>query len=195
MKFDFFEQFQNLLHAPVVEAVIDFRAMPTIPGDQTQFESYFKTEFRNFPTVQVYNQLNYQLKAKADGQPEPAQATSSWHGLVFQSSDKSKVVQCQRDGFSFSKLQPYDSWDSFAGEALVLWRKYAALTKPLEIQRLGVRFINRIAMKPEWPNLEDYLINPPQSLLGGTFPIVGFFHSNTFFVPDRNYLINRNLAL
>jgi uncharacterized protein (TIGR04255 family) len=195
MKFDFSEQFQNLSHAPIVEAVIDFRAKPTIPCDQAQFENYFKTKFRDFPMVQVHNQLNYQLKAKADGQPEPAQATSSWHGLVFQSSDKLRVVQCQRDGFSFSKLQPYDSWDLFAGEALALWKIYAALTKPLEIQRLGVRFINRIVMKPEWPNLEDYLTNAPQPLAGGAFPMVGFFHNNTFFVPDRNYLINLNLAL
>lgn len=195
MKFDFSEQFQNLLHAPVVEAVIDFRAKPTIPCDQAQFETYFKTEFQNFPMVQVHNQLNYQLKAKAHGQPEPAQATSSWHGLVFQSSDKLRIVQCQRDGFSFSRLQPYDSWDLFAGEALALWQKYATLTKPLEIQRLGVRFINRVVVKPEWPNLGDYLVNPPQPLVGGALPLAGFFHSNTFFVPDHNYLINLNLAL
>ncbi len=195
MKFDFSEQFQNLLHAPVVEAVIDFRAKPTIPCDQAQFETYFKTEFQDFPMVQVHNQLNYQLKAKADGQPEPAQATSSWHGLVFQSSDKLRIVQCQRDGFSFSRLPPYASWDLFAGEALALWQKYATLTKPSEIQRLGVRFINRIVMKPEWPDLEDYLTNAPQPLAGGAFPMVSFFHSNTFFVSDRNYLINLNLAL
>jgi uncharacterized protein (TIGR04255 family) len=195
MNFDYSEQFQNLSHAPIVEAVIDFRARPMIPCDQAQFETYFKRELQDFPIVQIYNQLNYQLKAKTDGQPEPTQATSSWHGLILRSADNLRVVQCQRDGFSFSKLQPYDSWDSFAGEALALWQKYAALTKPSEVQRLGVRFINRIVMKPEWPNPEDYLTNAPQPLAGGAFPMAGFFHSNTFIGPDRNYLINLNLAL
>jgi uncharacterized protein (TIGR04255 family) len=195
MKFDFSEQFPNLSHAPVVEAVIDFRAKPTVPCEQARFETYFKTEFPDFPLAQIQNQLNIHLKAKADGQPEPAQGTSNWQGLVFHSTDKLRVVQCQKDGFSFSRVQSYDSWDAFAGEALALWQKYAALTKPLQIERVGVRFINRIVTKPEWPNLTDYLTNAPQPLGSGSLPLVGFFHSNTFVVPDRNYLINLNLAL
>ena len=58
-----------------------------------------------------------------------------------------------------------------------------------------MRFINQIVTKPEWSNLTDYLTNAPQPSGSGSLPLVGFFHSNTFFVPDRNYLINLNLAL
>ena len=195
MKIDFSETFPHLSKAPIVEAVIDFRSLPTIPCEQAQFEQHFKTEFQDFPLVQIHNQLNYHLKAKPDGQPEQVQSTSNWQGLVFHSSDKKRVVQCQRDGFSFSRVQSYDDWDSFAGEALGLWNKYSSLTKPSEIQRVGVRFINRIVTRPEWKNLQDYLVNAPQPLGADTLPLVGFLHSNTYFVPEHNYLINLNLAL
>jgi uncharacterized protein (TIGR04255 family) len=195
MKIDFSETFPHLSKAPIVEAVIDFRALPTIPCEQAQFEIHFKKEFSDYPAVQVHNRHNLQLKANASGLPEAGQSTTWWQGLVFNSTDKLQVVQCQRDGFSFSRLEPYDTWDSFAGEALKLWGKYSALTKPVEIQRVGVRFINRIVTKPEWKNLQDYLVNAPQALGADTLPLAGFLHSNTYFVPEHNYLINLNLAL
>jgi uncharacterized protein (TIGR04255 family) len=195
MKIDFSETFPHLSKAPIVEAVIDFRALPTVPCEQAQFETYFKREFSDYPTAQIQNRHNFELKANLGGQPEAVQPTSWWQGLVFQSSDKLRVVQCQRDGFSFSRLPPYDVWDSFAGEALSLWKKYAALTKSIEIQRVGVRFINRLILKPEWPKLDDYLINAPRSIAENALPLAGFFHSYTFFIPDNNYLVNLNLAL
>ena len=182
MKFDFTEEFQKLSHSPIVEAVIDFRAKPSVPCDQAGFETYFKTEFHDFSALKIQNQF------------EPTQPRGHWQGLVFYSSGNLKIVQCQRDGFSFSRLQPYDNWEAFAGEALSLWEKYARLTKPVEIQRLGVRFINRIVVKPEWPLPGDYLVNAPQSLNGTDFPLASFLHNNTYSVPEHNYLINLNLA-
>jgi uncharacterized protein (TIGR04255 family) len=195
MKIDFSETFPHLSKAPIVEAVIDFRALPTVPCEQSQFEAYFKQEFTDYPAFQVHNRHNFHLKTAPTGQPEAAQPTSWWHGLAFHSSDKLRIVQCQRDGFSYSRLQPYDAWDSFAGEALSLWKKYSAFTKPIEIQRVGVRFINRIVTRPEWKNLQDYLVNAPQALEAEALPLVGFLHNNTYFVPEHNYLINLNLAL
>jgi uncharacterized protein (TIGR04255 family) len=195
MKIDFSETFPHLSKAPIVEAVIDFRALPTVPCEQAQFETYFKQEFTEYPAFQVYNRQKFQLKANPSGQPEAGQTESWWQGVAFYSSDKTRVVQCQRDGFSFSRLQPYDTWDSFAGEALGLWKKYSSLTKPVEIQRVGVRFINRIVTRPEWKNLQDYLVNAPQALEAEALPLVGFLHNNTYFVPEHNYVIILNLAL
>lgn len=194
MKLDFSEQFPQLAHAPIVEAVIDFRAKPTVPCEQAAFEAYFKNEFKDFPTFQIQNQLNYHINTATAGQTEPTQAISSWQGLIFQSTDKLRIAQCQKDGFAFSRLAPYEQWDSFVGEALSLWRKYVHLTKPLEIQRMGVRFINRIVIKPEWLRLRDYLTDAPESLAGMEIPLVRFMQGNTFLAPDHNYLINLNLV-
>jgi uncharacterized protein (TIGR04255 family) len=195
MKIESTEKFPNLPKAPIVEAVIDFRAKPTVQCEQKQFETYFKAQFNDYPAFQVHNQLNYQVKIGATEAPDPAKATSSWRGLVFHSADKLKIVQCQLDGFSFSRLAPYDNWEAFQGEALQMWQKYCALTKPVEIERIGVRFINRIEIDAKGGDLSDYLVNAPRAWDSFPIPFAGFMHSDTFSVPDTNYLIHVIRAL
>jgi uncharacterized protein (TIGR04255 family) len=195
MKLETTEKFPHLRKAPIVEAVIDFRAKPTVQCEQKQFETYFKAEFKDFPAVQVHDQVNYHLKPGAVEAPELAKATSSWRGLAFHSSDKLKIVQCQLDGFSFSRLAPYEHWEAFEGEALQLWLKYSILTKPVEIERIGVRFINRIEIDSKGGELSNYLVNAPRSWDSFPVPFAGFMHSDTFSVPDTNYLIHVIRAL
>lgn len=195
MKIDLTEKFPHLSRAPIVEAVIDFRAKPTAQSEQKQFEEYFKAQFQGFPAVQIHNQVNYQLKLGAAEMPDPAKATTSWHGLVFHSADKLKIAQCQRDGFSFSRLAPYEQWEAFEGETIQLWNKYCVLTKPVEIERIGVRFINRIEIDGKGGDLSDYLVNAPRSWDSFPVPFAGFMHSDTFSVPDTNYLIHVIRAL
>ena len=197
MKFETTEQFPHLLKAPIVEAVIDFRAKPTGQCEQKKFETYFKEQFRGYPTLQVqfHNQVSYQLRPSSVETSEPAKAISSWHGLAFHSADKLKIAQCQRDGFSFSRLAPYERWEVFEGEALQLWEKYCNLTKPVEIERIGVRFINRIEIDSKGGDLSYYLVNAPRSWDSFPVPFAGFMHSDTFSVPDTNYLIHVIRAL
>jgi uncharacterized protein (TIGR04255 family) len=195
MKIDFSEPFPHLTKAPIVEAVIDFRALPTVPCEQSQFETYFRKEFSEFPAFQVHNKLNYHLKAQAGKHPETVQPTSLWQGLAFHSSDKLRIAQCQRDGFSLSRLPSYPKWEEFVTEAMSLWGKYAALTKPVEILRIGVRFINRIPISAQAGNLSEYLMNAPKSWDSFPIPFASFVHSDTFSVPDTNYLIHVVRAL
>ena len=195
MKFETTEKFPHLRKAPIVEAVIDFRAKPTVQCEQKQFETYFKSEFKDYPAVQIHNQVNYHLKPGAVEAPELAKATSSWRGLAFHSADKLKIAQCQLDGFSFSRLAPYEHWEAFEEEALQLWQKYCALTKPVEIERIGVRFINRIEIDSQGGDLGNYLVNAPRSWDSFPVPFAGFMHSDTFSVPDTNYLIHVIRAL
>jgi hypothetical protein len=65
MKLETTEKFPHLPKAPIVEAVINFRAKPTAQCEQKQFEEYFKAQFQGFPAVQIHNQVNYQLKLGA----------------------------------------------------------------------------------------------------------------------------------
>jgi uncharacterized protein (TIGR04255 family) len=192
MKIDFSEKFPHLSNAPIMEAVIDFRAKPSISCEQEQFLNYFKQEFSDFPVVASNSNTVYHFNPAAT---QPAPPSTFWNGLTLHSSDKLRIAQCQKDGFSLSHLPPYPHWEKFAGDALAMWGKYKALTKPTEIQRIGVRFINRIPITTPAVELNDYLIDAPKNLSAFPLPRLGFVHSDTFIVPGTNYMVHVISAL
>ena len=61
--------------------------------------------------------------------------------------------------------------------------------KPAEIQRLGVRFINRISLPSKQVRIEDYLDPAPLGARDLELPFQGFFHQDLFGVTGYPYAI------
>src|SRR5439155_25920460 len=95
----------------------------------------------------------------------------------------------QRDGFVFRRLRPYEQWQQFVNEALRLWKVFQDIGKPAEIQRLGVRFINRISLPSKQVRIEDYLDPAPLGARDLELPFQGFFHQDLFGVTGYPYAI------
>ncbi len=105
------------------------------------------------------------------------------------SVDNLHIAQFNRDGFVFSRLQPYDNWKCFTEEGLRLWQVYLDLAGPSEVERLGVRFINQISLN----RVSDIVkISSKQSkcLDSLGLPLASFFHLDTYDVPEHPYGIN-----
>jgi uncharacterized protein (TIGR04255 family) len=73
---------------------------------------------------------------------------------------KAAIAQFRVDGFTFSKLEPYTTWEEVFGEALRLWNIYVHIAQPLETWRVAVRYINRLRF-PAPAELGQYLEAPP----------------------------------
>src|SRR5436190_21056320 len=73
-------------------------------------------------------------------------ASSAEAGLLFYSEDEKAVVQFRLDGFTFNKLQPYSSWEEIFPETWRLWALYQSAIGNVQITRLAVRYINRLAL-------------------------------------------------
>lgn len=101
-----------------------------------------------------------------------------------------QVVQFQRQGFVFSRLAPYCGWQSFAEEALRLWQTYGELAQPTVIQRIGLRFINRIDCPREGFALKDYLVGSPESPASLPLQREMFLHEDTFRVSGSDYSVH-----
>jgi uncharacterized protein (TIGR04255 family) len=65
------------------------------------------------------------------------------------------------DGFTFSKIEPYTTWEEVSLEAFRLWKVYVEAAKPKGISRVAVRYINRMRL-PAVKDLGEYLEAPPQ---------------------------------
>ncbi len=124
------------------------------------------------------------------GQLEQKFQYLGWKGLRLESADNLHIAQFNRDAFVFSRLQPYSKWEQFSAEALRLWRLHLQLTQPAEIQRLGLRFINRIMMPAKGARVEKYLQAPPKPPLELNLPFASFFHRDVLRVSGHPYVIN-----
>lgn len=184
------EVFPCLAQAPIVEAVIEIRAQAEAPWEEPAITESLKAGLPEYPSVQSQQQFRHEVKIELGQKAEGLIQNLGWKGLRCESADKLHIAQFNRDGFLFSHLQPYDSWEQFYSEGLRLWQLHLKLARPLEIQRLGLRFINRMMLSMEGEQLEDYLQILPQNPRGLYLPIGGFFHHDVLSVPGYPYVIN-----
>ena len=189
-KIDLTEPFPLLSRAPIVEAVIGVTARAEAAWEESAVSEQFKQRLSEYPNVQSHREIRHEFNLAADAQPEQAIHDMGWRGLRCESADKLHVAQFNRDGFTFSRLKPYQSWEQFHQEGLRLWGLYNEIAQPSEIQRIGLRFINRIEFLQDEVKLEDFLENPPKTPRGIEIPFETFLHHNTLTVPGHPYGIN-----
>jgi uncharacterized protein (TIGR04255 family) len=186
---DHAEQFPRLAHAPIVEAVIDIRARAQDPCEETVLLQCLKPRLPDYPITNKWHEMEGSIRFGPD-QPQIGSRDLGWAGFRFRSPDGKQLASFARSGFSFSRLQPYQNWEQLFGEATRLWRIHVEVAKPLEVQRIGLRFINRIEMQQGDLHCEDYIKLHPEPTEALGLPFVGFFHQDTLNVPGHPLVIN-----
>jgi uncharacterized protein (TIGR04255 family) len=184
------ERFPHLQHAPIVEAVIDVRARAEVPWEEEAIQAQIKAQLPDYPQADSSREFRHEVKMAPGQEPQQTLLDLGWKGLRLRSSDKLHIAQFNRDGFVFSRLQPYESWEQLIGEGMRLWGIHREIARPSEVQRLGLRFINRILLPPKYTDFEDYLKAPPKLPDGLDLPFQGFFHNETLAVTGHPYAIN-----
>ena len=188
MKIDITEQFETLPRAPIVEAAIQIHARPETSWDEKAILAALKPKLSEFEKSFSRNSVEHEVKMEASHPPQVSAQDLGWHGLLCQS--KGRSVQFNRDGFVYSQLQPYKSWNEFFAEAMRLCEFYMEIARPTEMQRIGLRFINKIQLPPKEADFEKYIQPYPEPPFNLDFPFLSFFHHDTLAVPGHPYAIN-----
>jgi uncharacterized protein (TIGR04255 family) len=126
--------------APITEALIDIQVrLPestsidalraTISGDDARFKP---------PIPLKHSVFEFRF-----GPEQQAGAQHEDRGFLFPSVDGKHVLQARRDGFTLSRLAPYDRWENFRDDAKSLWTSYKKIAKPEVITRVAVKYVNR----------------------------------------------------
>jgi uncharacterized protein (TIGR04255 family) len=157
-------QARFLPRAPATEAIIDLR---TQSAEHFSAEDFAEPPFAlaaDYPDPKPISLQEFGVTAHPDGRIGESKVVN--HGCVgrrFTSSDGKHIVQLRKDGFTFSRLAPYTSWDD-VWRAAEGWLAYYLQTRgPVEVQRLAVRYINRLPLPaPDGGlDLKRYLTAPP----------------------------------
>jgi uncharacterized protein (TIGR04255 family) len=189
-RIDTSEEFPHLTRAPIVEAALEIRARAEATWEEQAILNQLKAELPEYPNALSQREIRHELKMGPGPSTESKLQDLGMKGFRFESSDKAQIAQFNRDGFVFSRLPPYEGWVKFSEESFRLWEMYSRLARPTQIQRLGLRFINRLPLIPQHDTPGYYLVAPPQTSKDLDFPLVGFLHRDSFGVSGHPYIVN-----
>ena len=146
----------HLNHAPIVEALIDFKVVPHDGISVSDFRDLGSQVGDQYPDQSPLQSIEAKFGLES-GRLVDSRAIRDV-GIAFKG--ESVVAQFRVDGFTFNKLAPYTSWDEVFAEALRLWRIYVQAARPLDLARMAVRYVNRLQL-PSPADLSKYLEVPP----------------------------------
>jgi uncharacterized protein (TIGR04255 family) len=179
-KIDLTEKFPHLPGAPIVEALVDLRCKAEVPWEEQSVKAALTPAMGGYDYLDSQKESQIQVKVSQGQEPEQSIRDLGWRGLRYRSSDQKNIAQFNRDGFIFRRLPPYEDWDKFRGEALRLWQIHRSIANTTQIQRIGLRYVNRIKLAPDNMKVSEYISGgplPPKGL-GGTFH--NFIHRDTW---------------
>jgi uncharacterized protein (TIGR04255 family) len=145
--------------APITEALIDFQVeLPSEVALNALADMHSQVRI-DYPTCQDFVHVQGQMLTE----PEVTATASKSHiGYRFLSDSEKQIILARLDGLTFSRLAPYDCWDTFRDEARRVWEIYRTLTYPKNITRLAVRYINRLDLPLPLEDLKEYLRTVPE---------------------------------
>jgi uncharacterized protein (TIGR04255 family) len=156
--------------APILEAILDFQVHLPEKADLAKAIKLIKKEY---PEENKIRQETTQIQLSEHGSTFTTNHENIGYKLT--STDKKRVVQIRNNGFSFSILGNYESWDAFLKTAQALWEIYHQKLKPVRVNRVAVRYINRIDIPELKFDLENYFYTYPNIFKNNQADISAFF--------------------
>lgn len=143
--------------APITEAIIDIKTeqpaalrFEDLEPIKQHLTGYTQGETRGIGQAMLQFAPSVQASA----------ALKPW-ALVFRNESNNQVLQVRLDGFTFSRLKPYEDFERLKSEARRLWDIYREFVRPKTITRVAVRYINQFDFPGDSVEPEEYLNTYP----------------------------------
>ena len=176
---------RRLSKAPITEALIDLRAVPAKGFDANQLKSVSQLVKDRYPRSEERKAAEALLALTAGKPPTASTRDLGFQGMWLRSQDEKEVAQFRVDGFTYSRLNPYSSWEDILPKALELWETYADIVRPESVTRIAVRYINHLPLPDGSVELDDLILTGPR-LPQGVPDMLGQFSSRVLLAhPDK----------
>ncbi len=137
---------RQLTNPPIIEAVFDFdcdlRPEWSIAACAEEAKAAFSL---GYPKLRIKHFHEQMIEDWVSSAPRVSYAQGI-QALQFLQEDERQVVQVRAEGFTFNCLAPYPGFAAIVAELERRWHQYAALAKPVEVQQIRLRYINRIPL-------------------------------------------------
>lgn len=154
---------------PIVEAVCEFRLAPDAKWDLTIPGLIYEKVRRDFPNKEQRIIQEVELTQSSQG---IRQNTRTSERAIFLTNDRKTFIQVGPHLLAISCLKPYPTWEGFKPWIEKAFNALADTVDVKVLQRIGLRYVNRIEIGGKPLKLEDYFEfypflgqNLPQDLL------------------------------
>ncbi len=179
--------------APIKEAIIDI-----------QIESSSSLTPMAFERPQTLLSLGYsehqkvivnQLRGQMEEEKLTATASQDLMGYAFIDVDRRHVVQFRVNGFTFSRVAPYESWQQLRNEANTLWGVYRQIVGDLRMIRIGLRYVNQLDLPTPIRDFRDFIRVYPEVSADISQQLAGFFMQVQIPQQDLDAILVLNEAM
>lgn len=150
---------------PIVEVVCEFRFKPSTPWDATIPGLVYERVKSEFPKRRALRNVGMHVQVEQKGvvlQPQMEEGTQ------FLREDERAFVQLQPRRISVHHLTPYPHWERFKPLVRTAYKAYLEVVPEPEIQRIGLRYINKIDFNTTKVDLPTFFNFYPY--VGGELP-------------------------
>ena len=178
-----------LARPPIREAIIEVKSELCEFGNVNRFRDRIASQF---PICKPFRMASmaYQIPEGTHG-ADADESSIHQIGWRCESADGREVALVRTDGFSVARLAGYPGWEGFVDRFLSLWTEYQSCVAPVEINRVGLRYINDVRLPiTESFDVDQYLTTAPKTPAGLPQAFVDFLVQMTIPGGTDRTLVN-----
>jgi uncharacterized protein (TIGR04255 family) len=139
---------------PIIEALCEFRFEPGTPWDLAIPGLVYEKIKEGFPKRRLARVFEASVTTGPEGVEQQMKTADR---MQFLRDDEKALIQVGTNMLAVNHLKPYPTWQEFAPLIRQGFDAYCQVTSPKGIQRVGLRYINRIEVRGQRIELEHYL--------------------------------------
>jgi len=131
----------------ILEALceVHFRVSPEHPWTATKPGDFFQHVCTDYPTIEPIVEQAVQLTIGPDKMPrQEFLAPRLKFKFTHRDSAHPTLLQVSDSTFALNCLSPYPGWETMKAKLLSAWAIFREQAQPVEITRIGLRYINRV---------------------------------------------------
>jgi uncharacterized protein (TIGR04255 family) len=143
--------------APIAEAVIGINFVT--PLSQEDIDKVNNKFSSRYPQLQHLKNVSVAVQVPGDKKAKTRTKLNEEDGYRRSTSDQTELLVLWHSSLTVSQLAPYPGWDIFYDRFVRDWKIWKRVLGFREIERIGVRYINRIDIpfSDNTLRIEDYL--------------------------------------
>ncbi len=143
-------------HPPILEATIEFRFDHSDRLAIADLEQFAKRLKRSYPLQQTATEDKDPTGPNADDSDEDQQEV-----LFLYDQETHFLVRLTPEWLKVSRLGHYDTWESLRKRARFVWNKFVQSFPTQRLQRIRVRYVNKLELPLTVVPLHKYLTTLP----------------------------------